>query len=210
MTFVVFDLGRVLVPDGDRVRRLMNCLAEQSVHVREEELMAAYWKHRDAYDLGMSEEDYWWTVLGEAGITNQDHPQVDTQVLGDLDGQRNAKLVPETQKLVDNLLTAHVPLGILSNAPVSMARAVRGAEWAQNIPAKVFSSEVGCAKPDHKIYELADAALVDTYGDHDKGDVVFFDDRQRNVDGAREFGWNGQLWQGVEEARAFLRELGVG
>ncbi|AWB80945.1 hypothetical protein C3B44_00095 [Corynebacterium yudongzhengii] len=128
MTFVVFDLGRVLVPDGDRVRRLMNCLADQSADIREEELMAAYWKHRDAYDLGMSEEDYWWTVLGEAGITEEDHPQVDTQVLGDLDGQRNAKLVPETQKLVDGLLTAHVPLGILSNAPVSMARAVRGAE----------------------------------------------------------------------------------
>ncbi len=209
MIIVVFDIGRVLVPEGDRVQRLQKYLASQDIQLGEDQLMQAYWAYRDAYDLGMADEEYWWKVLGEAGVNKSSHPQLNTQELGELDGERNAVLAPETAELIDDLLAHQIPVGLLSNAPVSMAEAVATSDWGRRIPVKVFSSSVGFIKPDEQIYSIAEQMLSDTWGNHNRADVVFFDDRKCNVDAANQFGWNSKLWEGVSEARKTLGDLGV-
>lgn len=68
----------------------------------------------------------------------------------------------------------------------------------------VFSGELGIAKPDDAIYAAVTAAL-----DVDASEVVFFDDRQVNVDAARRAGWDAHLWTSGETVRDTLRTMGL-
>lgn len=207
MTIVVFDIGKVLVPEGDRVPRLVNFITECGLPVDTEALMNAYWAHRDAYDLGMSDEEYWPKVLLDAGLSPTEIEHVDSAALGALDGERNSATTSETSDFLAELHAAEVPVALLSNAPHSMARAVRTSPWAQEIAAQVFSSEVGVAKPSQEIFRIAEREIEKSFGPHKRDDVVFFDDRPVNIEGAQAFGWQGQLWKGVGPARTVLANV---
>ena len=207
MTIVVFDIGKVLVPEGDRVPRLVNFITECGLSVDTESMMNAYWEHRDAYDLGMPDEEYWPKVLLEAGLSPAEIEHVDSAALGALDGERNSATTSDTSDFLAELHAAEMPVALLSNAPHSMARAVRASAWAQEIAALVFSSEVGVAKPSQEIFRIAEREIEKAFGPHKREDVVFFDDRPVNIEGAQAFGWQGQLWRGVEHARTVLADV---
>ncbi|SDS44643.1 HAD-IA family hydrolase [Corynebacterium timonense] len=200
MAVIVFDIGKVIVPEGDRVQRLVGFLRKHHVEVGVTELMEGYWAYRDEYDLGLPDEEYWPKVLGRAGAT-YDAESLDVIALGRLDGQRNATADVGVEKLLSELDAAGHNLGLLSNAPVSMVEAVRESEWGRPIRVKIFSSEVGVAKPDRRIYEIAERELSQEFAGYERSEVHFFDDREVNVEAAREFGWNAHLWAGEEAAR---------
>ncbi len=67
-----------------------------------------------------------------------------------------------------------------------------------------LSYELGMAKPDAEIYHEVVARL-----DVPAEAVVFLDDNQINVDGARSVGIDAALAKGVDQARAALRERGL-
>ncbi|WJY67421.1 HAD family hydrolase [Corynebacterium auris] len=201
MAIVVFDIGKVIVPEGDRVPRLVNFLRSNDVEVGVKELMESYWELRDDYDLGLDDDTYWAHVLDRAGATGGD---IDYQALGRLDGERNATADPAVHELLRDLAAAGHRLALLSNAPFSMVNAVREADWASGIEVKIFSAEAGVAKPDRKIYEIAERELSAAFDGYERCAVHFFDDRDVNVSAAREFGWDAHLWEGVEGARRGL------
>jgi len=96
--------------------------------------------------------------------------------------------------------------GILSNA-WSDGRQVIAGKFALGDAADdlVISAEVGLAKPDPRIYELATTRL----GVRPE-ETVFVDDFVRNIDGARRFGMQAVHFRNREQAIAEVRSLLAG
>jgi len=184
---VVFDLGEVLVPS----RAVLPLLAAE-LGITVEELDAAYWAGRVAYDLGGSPEEYWTSVLTALGRAPD--PEL-LRRLTYVDSTKWSTLPQASVDLLAHMQGAGVRLCVLSNAPGPLAAAVRAAPWSSGIAHLVFSADVALAKPDPAIYAHADA----TYGTA-KGDVVFFDDRVENVEAARGHGWDAHVWAGADAA----------
>jgi putative hydrolase of the HAD superfamily len=188
---VVFDLGEVLVPSTG----VMPVLAAE-IGVTVDELSAAYWSGRAAYDLGSSADDYWTGVLRALGRAPD--PAL-LRRLVEVDSTKWSTLPQVSVDLLAHLQASGVRLGVLSNAPGPLAAAVRAAAWSAGIAHLVFSAEVALVKPDPQIYARADAV----YGT-EPGDVVFFDDRVENVEAARAHGWDAHVWAGAAAALATL------
>ena len=96
--------------------------------------------------------------------------------------------------------------GILSNA-WSDGRQVIAGKFALDDAADdlVISAEVGVAKPDPRIYELATTRL----GVRPE-ETIFVDDFVRNIDGARRFGMRAVHFRNREQAIADVRALLTG
>ncbi|WDV56469.1 HAD-IA family hydrolase [Streptomyces coeruleorubidus] len=195
-TMVVWDLGGVLAPSGSAPAALAEAL-----DVPESQLAAPYWTHRDAYDLGASPETYWRLVADALGRP-LDGAWVDR--LDRIDTGYWATLASDAAALLARLTERGTPLGILSNAPGSLARAVRRAPWSTRFEALVFSSDLGLMKPDPLVYRAADERLGRA-----PSEVVFFDDRPENVAAAGAHGWRAHVWTGAEAAAAVLAREGV-
>ncbi|MEU7478700.1 HAD family hydrolase [Lentzea sp. NPDC042327] len=191
MRWVVFDFGEVI---SQRNPGIPGMAARLGVSV--EAFEAVYWD-RDAYDRGGSDADYWGRIGSRLGVP------VDVEELTALDNAGwLADPVPDTVALIADLAAAGVPLALLSNAPVTFARLAEEEPWTEHFRHLVFSGDLGCAKPDAVIWQR----LKDVVG---SSDLVFYDDRQVNVDGALAAGIDARLWTSAAAARVELRaELG--
>jgi putative hydrolase of the HAD superfamily len=193
---VVFDIGGVLARPGSHFAELAAVVgADPAV------LEKAYWRHRDAYDLGASPRAYWSQVALDAG---SEPSRYQFEELDDLDAARWSTLVPGRADLLKSISDAGVRVCLLSNAPHSLAERVRRSAWADLAPVKVFSCEIGVAKPSTGAY-LAVEARLGLSGDQ----LAFFDDRAANVVGARSRGWRAFVWESQQLCRDTLRDLGV-
>ncbi|GAA1683171.1 hypothetical protein GCM10009680_23470 [Streptomyces yatensis] len=193
---VVWDLGGVLAPSG----RALTALAE-ALDVSESELAEPYWTHRDAYDLGASPDAYWRPI---AEVLGRPLDGAWVERLDRIDTDCWTALAPDAAALLARLVKRGAPLGVLSNAPGSMARAVRRAPWSDDFESLVFSSDLGLMKPDPLVYRAADERLGRA-----PSEVVFFDDRPENVAAARAHGWRAHVWTGGDAAAAVLAREGV-
>lgn len=124
----------------------------------------------------------------------------ETGFAGMLDGA-----VDGTDEVMDDLAERGVPQYALTNLP---------AEWVQPVhdlyPAMrhmrdvIVSAHEGVVKPDRRIYEITAGRLP-----HAPGEVVFFDDRPDNVEAARAFGFDAEVFTGRTALHAALRERGL-
>lgn len=94
-------------------------------------------------------------------------------------------------------------MGILSNAPYPVAKAIKRSEWAKLFDFFAFSCDYGVCKPSRGIYRDVLQRLNTPHED-----VAFIDDRRENVRAAELLGVRGVIWKGVDNARARLVELG--
>lgn len=92
--------------------------------------------------------------------------------------------IPSMLTFVKELKTKGYPVGLVSNVFQETADIIRQNGGYDSFDFTILSCEVGARKPDRKIYELA----MDKLEGIDKSKVVFLDDRQHAIDGAREFG----------------------
>jgi putative hydrolase of the HAD superfamily len=106
--------------------------------------------------------------------------------------------VAETVALIDDLDALGVPLALLSNAPTTFARLAEKVPWAKHFRHLVFSGDLGYAKPDAAIWTHVESVIGSS-------DVIFFDDRLTNVEGALAAGWDARLWTSAAAARVELR-----
>lgn len=215
MSVVIFDVGGVLRPKEDRFTKFLVEVNPLGLQVEEDALSKAYWAHRDDYDLGLSDMQYWSTVLeevGAEGIANWSNEQRDDAVsrLAQADGQRNADIGKQELELLNSCIEMTAQrqglTGLLSNAPHSMADAIRHSDWSDGLKVLAFSCEVGIAKPDARSYTNAARMSAQVLGrDVEPSDICFFDDRTPNVQAALELGWNAHLWEGPAAAEAIIR-----
>ncbi|ANN14468.1 HAD family hydrolase [Amycolatopsis orientalis] len=191
MNWIVFDYGDVISEHTDALPTLAAAfgveLADFEPH---------YWAERVRYDSGGSDLEYWQNV-GRA--LNADVDRAFAEELTRIDVEGWTHLEPAVVELLEGLHEAGAALALLSNASSTFGRWVREQDWAQLFRVKLFSGDLGCMKPDAKIYRI----LLGELG-AEPADCLFFDDRQSNVDGARAVGMKAERWLGVETARSAL------
>ena len=190
MRWIVFDFGEVI----SQRNPMLPAMAER-LGVSLERFEAAYWD-RDAYDRGGSDADYWALIGSSLGLSFDDASVRELTALdnaGWLDDP-----VAETVALIDDLYSLGVPLALLSNAPVTFARLAEKVPWAKHFQHLIFSGDLGYAKPDAAIWQH----LKDVVG---SSDLIFYDDRAVNVEGALAAGIDARLWTSAAAARVELR-----
>lgn len=196
---VVFDLGGVLLRPEGPAADLARVLGVEVPAV-----LAPYWRHRDAYDRGGPAAEFWGALRQDLVTDGLEPAAVTDDELDHLDASRWAQLADGSAALLDDLARAGTQTAVLSNAPASLARTVREAGWSRAFGHLVFSSDLGLMKPEAEIY-----AEVEQRTGRPAGELLFFDDRPPNVDGALRRGWQAHLWTGLGPARDVLVAAGA-
>ncbi|PRX47475.1 putative hydrolase of the HAD superfamily [Prauserella shujinwangii] len=181
--WVVFDYGEVICSRTTAIPGLAARLG-----VAAEEFEPAYWRHRDAYDRGASDLEYWRAIGDSVGVSVDESTSADLTAM-DIAGW--SRVEPATLAVLEGLAEAGAALALLSNAPVSFARFAERQPWSRHFRELLFSGDAGIAKPDREIFDLLVARLG-----VDPGDCFFLDDRQSNVDAARAAGLRAERWLG--------------
>ncbi|MDR8413362.1 HAD family phosphatase [Nonomuraea sp. 3-1Str] len=194
MRWIVFDYGNVLsLPQPEsEVDEMVRAAGADPAAFR-----AGYWKHRLDFDrAALTTEEYWSAVLGRS---------VDAGEAARLNAMDVASWSHPDEgvvALLGELLAGGSGVGLLSNAPASQADGLEALPWVAAIPHRVFSGRIGLVKPDRAIYDHLARELG-----ADPADVVFVDDRQVNVAGAREAGMTGVPFTTAGTLRADLTSL---
>jgi len=192
---VLFDYGMVLsgAPDPAAWAEMERVLGVEGARFE-----AAYWQFRDAYDRGaLGGVAYWAEVAGDVGRTLE---AAEIAALLSADTALWTRPNPEMIAWAEALQSAGVKTGILSNIGDAMEAGIRArCPWLEGFAHCTFSHRLGVAKPDRAIYLKAAEGLGVTVER-----ILFIDDREENVAGAREVGMVGVRFVGYAE---FVREM---
>lgn len=197
---VLFDVGGVLVdahPDPHAIAELFGDDSRGLTSLVDQ----AMWAHRGEYDAGMSDREFWDRIAGDCGQPEPSHALLKQLVA--LDASRMERANEATLGLVRQLRRQAVRVGILSNAPYPIAKAIRRSEWGSLFDFFAFSCDHGICKPSRGIYR---DVLVRLDVPHEN--VAFIDDRRENVRAAELLGVRGIVWKSAEDAKKRLKELG--
>lgn len=201
---VLFDVGGVLInarPDAREVAATLGLNPDSAECV--ELVDKAMWFHRDAYDAGITDREFWDAVAGDCGLGELSDDMIAALVRADVARMEHAD--PGALELVRDLRHAGREIGILSNAPAAISAGVRATAWARELfDHTVFSSDSGICKPHRGIYREA-LAVANVEPKH----MVFIDDRAENLRAAELLGIRGILWTEPALVREDLTELGA-
>jgi putative hydrolase of the HAD superfamily len=181
---VLFDCGGVLTlpptPEDWATMASTICIPLQK-------FMDAYWKFRDGYDRSVYDAYTYWRLIGETeGCELQD--EVITTLV-DLDNQQWTKENAPVIEICDRLRSDGIKTAILSNMEFELLAAIKEKfSWLQNFDIQMYSCELGIVKPSMEIFSLA-VRLLKVRPD----DILFVDDKERNVIGAAALGMK-TLW----------------
>ncbi|HSB66241.1 MAG TPA: HAD family phosphatase [Anaerolineales bacterium] len=193
---IIFDLGGVLLRTEDFTPR--EHLAEGMGMDRHklEELIFGGVSGEKAQRGEITTEQHWANVSNVLGYTRQELKiMLDEFFYTD-------KLDDE---LVDYIRTLHktYKTALLSNSADDLRRRIAD-EWhfEDAFDTMIISAEVGVAKPDPKIFQLA----LDRLGVK-ASEAIFVDDFQRNINSANETGIHGIRYQNTEQVRMDIARL---
>jgi epoxide hydrolase-like predicted phosphatase len=193
---VIFDLGGVLVRTEDQQPRRL--LAER-LGLTRQQMYHLIFDSRSAQQASQGKltvDQHWEAVRQALGLSEEEFGRIPQEFWA---GDRlDTELVAYIRSLRPRYRTA-----LLSNAWDDL-RGVLIHEWqiADAFDELIISSEVGMAKPEAGIYELALARL-----DVAPSEAVFVDDFPRNVAGAQDVGMHAVQFRSSEQVRAELDDL---
>jgi putative hydrolase of the HAD superfamily len=202
---VVFDYGEVISVspnDVDRaqIENLAGVQRDGTGGTRTAEFWAAYWKYRDGLDEGTTSiRDYWQRISDELG-QNWTEARIHSLWLADF---RSWLSVDEqTLDVIIELKRGGTRLALLSNAGRDFGSYFRHGTLSDLFEAFFVSGELGQIKPGADIFHTALSELGIT-----AEQMVFIDNKEINVEGARALGITGHTFTGAGELRAFLTQL---
>ncbi len=106
-------------------------------------------------------------------------------------------------KYVTDLKGKGVKTGIISNAGSGFVEgALANESYLEAFNSIIVSGDVGVVKPSHEIFMMSVEALS-----VQAKDCLFFDDIQRNVDAAREFGMQAHLYEGLSDCKLVVQNF---
>ena len=184
--FVFFDLGNVLVRfSTDRMARQG---AELTGRSKEEVLQAVFGSdvHRKVESGRMTDEEFYEHFCRE--LDCRPEPEAVAWALNDI-FEENEGMHPITQRFAE----LDFPRGILSNTgPGHWNHCCTFFPFIlERFPTNhLLSYEVGARKPDHEIYRAALSVAERAVPGIRPQEILFIDDLEKNVVGAREFGFD--------------------
>ena len=197
---VVFDYGKVL--SFEPTARQWQELAATAGRPLEE-FRPDYWRYRQEYDRAACGAAAYWQAVARRPL--------DARTLGrliELDNEQWTRLNPEMLALARRLRQAGVKTAILSNMEFEMLAAMEAKfDWLSEFAVRIFSCKLHMVKPETEIFLHTAAQLrVEPAG------VLFLDDKQPNIDGARRAGMQAFLFDAPEkqaELEHLLLEMGA-
>jgi putative hydrolase of the HAD superfamily len=193
---VVFDYGRVLShsPTAAEIADFATL-----VGISEPPFFELYSNTRDEYDCGRHDcHQHWQRFASVAGIS------LDADQIAHIVAHENrlwTRANSGALELAREIKSRGMRVAILSNMPPDLLRDLRANfAWLDEFEVQIWSCEHGVIKPDPVIYQLCLKALGCA-----PERVLFFDDRPRNVDGARKAGIDARVFESAEQAREIVR-----
>lgn len=195
---VIFDYGEVLChrPPDEDFHRLAKVFGADANSFR-----ALWEKNRGAFDRGDTTAEAYWMALAEDAGTAIDREQLDQVCKWDIEmfGRANLDMV----RWLGQLRQGGIKTGLLSNIHFAMIAYLReNFDWLELFDFKTFSAEVRLIKPDPAIYEHTLRGLGVR-----AGEALFVDDREINVQAARELGIHTVQFRSVAQLRRELEEI---
>lgn len=193
---IIFDVGNVLVeynPDG--LMRRLGFDEETLQAVNQAVFQNELWNESDRGVLSPEE-------LLEAFIAN--NPVYEKEIRQVIDAVGDTiSLMPYTVEWVKGLKERGYHLYILSNyAEYTYEKTSHKMEFLPYMDGVVFSYRCKLIKPEKEIYEY----ICETYGLKPE-ESVFLDDREDNVQAARNMGMNGIVFENYAQGSETLEQL---
>ena len=192
---VLFDYGRVLSYAPSR-EELQDFAALTGVS--EAEFFELYSNTRDHYDRGHADCRQHWQRFAEAADVQIPPATVERMVA--MESDMWTRLNPAMLELAREIKSRGLKTAILSNMPFDLlAELRRKFDWLDEFDVQTWSCELGVIKPDAEIYRACLTALGCV-----SARALFFDDRPRNVDGAKQVGMEAHVFESASQARAIV------
>jgi len=196
---VILDYGEVLCyrPSPDVLAEMTGIFG-----VDEDKFLPIYRSSRNPYDRGdFSGHDYWIEFARRAGVMIHEH-QVEN--LRRMDVQMWSNVNQEMTEWLARIHSRGIKTAILSNMQTDMAAHVRkNFAWLSHFDHQIFSCELRAIKPDPVIYRHS-LSLLKTA----PSETLFVDDREENIQAARDAGIHGMVFESVAQLRKDLEQLG--
>lgn len=191
---IVIDLGGVIgLPQPPETLAGLAQLAEVPL----DRFTAAYREHRDAYDGGDTDRQYWTAVTGR---------ELSDDLVAELtrrDLESNLRVNHRTVSALRAARDRGARITLLSNAPTSIVPMVASIiELDGLFDRTVFSGPHRIIKPDPRIYRLAAVGLF-------PGSTVFIDDKPANLVAPRQLGWKTILFDPDADLLTQLEQIGI-
>ncbi len=194
---VLFDLGGVLAGFGgvDAMRELAGIDDDEEVWRR---WLTCRWVR--AFERGACTPEEFAAGVAEDWALPIDGPAYLESFTSWLGGA-----FPGAEELVAEVCATGLVTGCLSNTNVvHWGNHIVRWTFVEQLEHRFLSHELGIVKPDREVFEEV-ARRLDLAPER----ILFLDDNQLNVDGARSVGYQAVRTQGVEEARRALEGAGV-
>jgi putative hydrolase of the HAD superfamily len=194
---VVFDYGEVIsfTPSPEDRARMV-----EAAGVPPDDLWRAYDAERDRLDRGVLSTTDYWLGIGRACGVEWDVAQAQRMWALDFRGWTSAD--PEVVRVLTDLHAGGTRLALLSNAHPDYGGAFRFSPVGALFEQVFVSGELLLLKPDEAIYRHAAEVLA-----LPPEQLVFIDNRERNVRGAESIGITGHVYTDPGSLRAFLESL---
>jgi putative hydrolase of the HAD superfamily len=196
-----FDYGGVIsfFQDGEAMKDMANLAGVDAALMNR-----IYWENRPFFDKGiMGGKEYFKNILAGVGVFAD--PELQEKLLV-RDNESWSHVNPKTEQLMKDLKASGYKVAVISNIGREPLDQFRKTLPIFDLPdTAVYSCEENTAKPEEKIFRLLLSRL-----DCDAEEVVFFDDKEVNVEAALALGIQAFLWIGPEAARKSMEVLGAG
>lgn len=182
ITALILDFGEVLArPQSAAAIQGMAELAR----LETKEFHRRYWHHRPEYDSGrLSGTEYWQHVIGAGATSDRESETAAIEALKAADAVSWMDFREDLWELAARFRKTQGRTALLSNGvPEVMSRVRSERVLSDYFDAVVISYEVGCIKPDRRIYQICLSAL-----DVEAASALFVDDKRENLDAAEQLG----------------------
>jgi putative hydrolase of the HAD superfamily len=164
-----------------------------------------YWRHRLPYDRSDLDRDSYWKLVAREANRDVSESQIDSLVALDNQSWAHPDLV--MTRWAESVRAAGTRTAILSNMPLPLREYLDCCcPWMPAVDHSTYSCDVRMTKPDPRIYRHCLEGLG-----VEAGEAVFLDDREENVEAAREVGIHAILFTSYHQAVGEVRgRFGVG
>jgi putative hydrolase of the HAD superfamily len=198
---LILDFGEVLVrPQSAASIERMAQLAQLEI----DDFRQRYWLHRRDYDSGVLDDEQYWRRVVEGSPLPPDQLSATLEALMTADFLSWNDARESVWEIAAAFKAAGGRTAILSNGVPAVMNRVRAARpLADCFDAVIVSFEVGCAKPEQRIYEICLEKLGVP-----AASALFVDDRLENLVAAEQLGIRTLHFTG-DESVAALREAAL-
>lgn len=192
---VIFDFGGVLNLEANH--EALDRFIQNNFPLSPKVFATADQERKYWSKAGMTEEEFWNYYSYRKNITLPQKWKAALEPL--LKSAVGAD--PKMYRLIDELKTSGLRVGMLSNVNKGRAKMLRQFGFYAPFDPLILSSEVGLEKPHPEIYLLLLKAL-----DLPAQDVIFVDDKPSNIAAAKKLGIDGIIFESEPQLRSELKK----